>query len=112
MLQILPFRHSLKSIVRKRLALTSLVVSLLLCTLAIPCRVRAGRPLTQAPAAETPSIQAVTSLEQGKPVARELSGGQKHGYQITVAADQYARVTVKQHGMMYWSGVGPDGKRP
>ncbi|HXG68567.1 MAG TPA: tetratricopeptide repeat protein, partial [Blastocatellia bacterium] len=41
----------------------------------------------------------VMALEPGKPIARELAGGQGHGYQITLAAGQYASIIVEQRGI-------------
>lgn len=38
-------------------------------------------------------------LELGKPVERELSGGQKHVYQLALSGGQYATVAVEQHGI-------------
>ncbi len=38
-------------------------------------------------------------LEQGKPIERELAGGQQHSYQITLAEGQYASVVVEQRGI-------------
>src|SRR5262249_32672195 len=39
------------------------------------------------------------SLEPGKPVERELSGGQSHFYKITMTSGQYLQVTVSQQGI-------------
>jgi CHAT domain-containing protein/Tfp pilus assembly protein PilF len=51
-------------------------------------------------------------LEPGKPVKRELVGGQEHTYQIRLSADQFLRVTVEQDGIDVVVVVaGPDGKR-
>ncbi len=38
-------------------------------------------------------------LELGKPIERELAGGQSHSYQIVLTADQYLQVEVAQHGV-------------
>lgn len=38
----------------------------------------------------------VAVLEAGRPVDRELSAGQKHLYQISLAEDQYLRVEIQQ----------------
>jgi len=38
----------------------------------------------------------IPALEPGNPIARTLSGGEAHAYQLTIAAGQYARVTVDQ----------------
>jgi CHAT domain-containing protein/Tfp pilus assembly protein PilF len=57
------------------------------------------------------STQEVTTLEFGKPVERELVGGQKHIYQFALTEGQYVRVEVRQLSI----DVGvllhlPDGK--
>jgi CHAT domain-containing protein len=38
-------------------------------------------------------------LVAGTPITRELSGGQKHVYQLTLAEGQYARVVIEQRGI-------------
>jgi CHAT domain-containing protein/Tfp pilus assembly protein PilF len=51
-------------------------------------------------------------LEQGKPIKRELAGGQTHIYRIGLSADQFLRVVVKQDGIDVVAQVlGPDGKQ-
>jgi len=51
-------------------------------------------------------------LEQGKPIKRELAGGQTHIYRIGLSADQFLRVIVKQDGIDVVAQVlGPDGKQ-
>ena len=50
-------------------------------------------------------------LQLGKPVERELAGGQSHSYQITLAANQYLNVVVEQRGIdVVVTLFGPDGK--
>ena len=39
-----------------------------------------------------------TLLELGKPIEREMAGGQSHPYQLAMTAGQYARVVVEQKG--------------
>ncbi|MCI0420171.1 MAG: tetratricopeptide repeat protein, partial [Acidobacteria bacterium] len=39
------------------------------------------------------------TLEPGKPIERELTGGQVHSYQISLSAGQYLRVMVEQRGI-------------
>jgi CHAT domain-containing protein/Tfp pilus assembly protein PilF len=41
----------------------------------------------------------VRPLESGKPIERELAGGQFHSYQVTLAADQYLFAVVEQRGI-------------
>ena len=38
-------------------------------------------------------------LELGKPVERELAGGQSHRYTLTVPSNQYLRLLARQHGV-------------
>jgi len=52
---------------------------------------RPGAPPAQAPASErgaAPGAQESISLEPGRPVERELSGGQSHFYKITMTSGQ------------------------
>jgi tetratricopeptide (TPR) repeat protein len=53
-----------------------------------------GRPLDPNQGAQEAAV-----LEPGKPIARELSGGQEHRYQLTLAEGQYASLMVEQHGV-------------
>jgi CHAT domain-containing protein/tetratricopeptide (TPR) repeat protein len=69
----------------------------------------------QVPASErsaTPSAQDSISLEPGKPVERELSGGQSHSYKVTMISGQYLRVVVEQRGIDVAVALfAPDGKK-
>ena len=57
------------------------------------------------------TTQEVTTLELGKPVARELSGGLEHSYQIALSEGQYASVIIKQLGVDVVANLlGTDGK--
>jgi len=61
-----------------------------------------GSPPAQAPASERgapQSAQESMSLEPGKPVERELSGGQSHSYKITMNSGQYQHIVVEQRGI-------------
>ena len=52
------------------------------------------------------------SLEPGKPIERELSGGQSHFYKITMTSGQYLRITVSQRGIDALVALfTPDGKK-
>lgn len=44
-------------------------------------------------------VQDTVPLEPGKPIERELAGGQNHVYQITVSTEQYLQVVVDQRGI-------------
>ena len=57
------------------------------------------------------STSEVTTLELGKSVERELSGGQKHVYQLALTEGQYANITVEQRGVDVAARLfGVDGK--
>ncbi|HEY9432845.1 MAG TPA: tetratricopeptide repeat protein [Blastocatellia bacterium] len=52
------------------------------------------------------------SLEPGKPIERELSGGQSHFYKIAMTPGQYLRITVSQQGIDALVALfTPDGKK-
>jgi C-terminal processing protease CtpA/Prc len=51
-------------------------------------------------------------LEPGKPVERELSGGQTHVYTVTLSANQIARIIAEQKGVdLMLSALAPDGTK-
>jgi CHAT domain-containing protein/tetratricopeptide (TPR) repeat protein len=59
-----------------------------------------------------PSAQESVSLEPGKPVERELSGGQSHFYKITMTSGQYIQIAVSQRGIDALVALyTPDGKK-
>src|SRR6266545_2748536 len=72
-------------------------------------------PPAQAPGSERgaePSAQDSISLEPGKPVERELSGGQSHFFKITMISGQYLQVVVAQRGIDVAVVLStPDGKK-
>src|SRR5215813_15547708 len=76
---------------------------------------RPAPPPVQAPAGErgaAPSAQESVSLEPGKPVERELSGGQSHSYKVTMGSGQYLHVLVAQRGIDVAVALfTPDGKK-
>ncbi|MGH9799600.1 MAG: tetratricopeptide repeat protein, partial [Blastocatellia bacterium] len=49
--------------------------------------------------AASPIEQDVHALEVGKPIERELAGGQTHIYQLPLEANQFAHVLVDQRGI-------------
>jgi CHAT domain-containing protein/tetratricopeptide (TPR) repeat protein len=60
----------------------------------------------------TQSAQESDSLKHGKPVEREVSGGQSHSYKITMISGQYLNVVVTQRGIdVAVSLFTPDGKK-
>jgi CHAT domain-containing protein/Tfp pilus assembly protein PilF len=74
-----------------------------------------GAPPAQASASErgaAQSAQESISLEPGKPVERELSGGQSHSYKITMVSGQYSHIVVEQRGIdVAVALLAPDGKK-
>jgi tetratricopeptide (TPR) repeat protein len=76
---------------------------------------RPGALPGQSPASErgaAPSAQENISLEPGKPVERELSGGQSHFYKIAMTSGQYLRIIVSQRGIDVLVALfTPDGKK-
>jgi CHAT domain-containing protein/Tfp pilus assembly protein PilF len=72
-----------------------------------PFSIYADTPQTAVP--QNPP--AITRLELGKPVERELTGGQTHSYQLNLSEGQYANVIVEQRGIdVVVKCFGPDGK--
>src|SRR5262245_6363750 len=59
-----------------------------------------------------PGAQESVSLESGKPIERELSGGQSHSYKITMTSGQYLHIVVEQRGIDVAVALfTPDGKK-
>src|SRR5262245_2073693 len=73
-----------------------------------------GEPPAPAPAAArgaAQSAQESMTLEPGKPIERELSGGQSHSYKIMMASGQYLHMVVEQRGIDVAVALfAPDGK--
>ena len=76
---------------------------------------RQGAPPARTPASERGAAsvaQESISLESGKPIERELSGGQSHSYKITTIPGQYLQVMVVQRGIdVALVMFAPDGKK-
>jgi CHAT domain-containing protein/Tfp pilus assembly protein PilF len=54
----------------------------------------------------------IQTLEPGKPIRRELAGGQQHCYQIRLSAGQFLKATIEQQGIDVVVQVsGPDGNQ-
>lgn len=57
------------------------------------------------------TMQEIIVLEAGKPIERELSGGQKHSYQIAISEGQFVRLEIRRQGISIGALLqGPDGK--
>src|SRR5215831_1119233 len=95
-------------------------LALLLCLfLLVESAARAFAPsprlFAQGSTGPNPIVQGekdVRPLEPGKPIERELAGGQSHAYQITLSAGQFMKVIVEQRGIDVVVGLlGPDAKQ-
>jgi CHAT domain-containing protein/tetratricopeptide (TPR) repeat protein len=67
-------------------------------------------PSGSAPATQATTVakqEEITTLEVGKPIDRELGGGQRHKYQIVVCEGQYMKVEIREKGI----GVGVSVQR-
>jgi hypothetical protein len=115
----------------RRLAIAALSTLILLCTPFSTPRGRrlysiswtpflinlswVGAPPAQAQAGErgaSPGPQEYIPLELGKPIERELSGGQSHSYKIVISSGQYSRIVVEQRGIDITVALfTPDGKK-
>jgi len=88
-----------------------LLFSSLLLAVAVQRTARAGELLSAQQASAVPTTQEVTSLEIGKPIERELSGGQKHSYKMAISEGQFVRVEIRPQGISISATLaGPDGK--
>jgi len=91
-----------------RLASIALAASSLLLTGVGPVQTAADASPSSLP--QVQSGKEVTTLEPGKPVESEISGGQIQSYRISLAAGQFACVTVQQRGIDVVEKVfAPDG---
>jgi len=65
------------------------------------------------PSSEAKSQAEIRRLEAaGKPIDRELRGGEAHSYEIALTAGQYLNVVVDQRGIdVVVAVIGPDGKQ-
>src|SRR5262245_4725237 len=83
-------------------------------SLSVNAYCHAGDPIRQSKQDQSGSghEKDIRALEAGKPIKRELAGGQEHSYRIELNANQFLNVTVEQHGIDVVVQVsGPDGKQ-
>src|SRR5437016_4803843 len=72
---------------------------ILLCSLSIPTHSHAAQ-------------DDIPTLALGRPVERQLAGGQSHSYRVVLTAGQYLHVIVIQHGIdVVVKLFAPDGKQ-
>ncbi len=103
------FRFNLKS--HHRLFSLLLAVSILAAPF-IWAHTRSGSYAQTAAGARAQAEKDVRRLDPGKPIERELAGGQSHSYKITLAAGQYLDAVVEQRGIdVVVTLFGPDGKQ-
>ena len=87
---------------KNRLLLTSVFLALLICD--APARAFVTTGYLQSPD--------LPSLEQDKPIERELAGGESHSYRLILASGQYARLAVDQrHINVAVLAFDPEGKK-
>ena len=83
---------------RSSVRLKFLCSGFLLFALLLPPRAPADQSLAESFAAASGVTDAL-SLAPGRPIARTLSGGEAHSYQLTLAASQYLHALVEQSGI-------------
>src|SRR6516164_1161852 len=79
------------------------------------CPVLLAQDPVPPPSGSAPATQAttfanreeITTLELGKPIEREIGGGQRHKYEIAVREGQYLKVEIREKGI----GVGVSVQR-
>jgi CHAT domain-containing protein len=105
------FLSSIQRMYRSLAVYCSLILSISLPLVQIqasPSMLYAGMV---SPAQEDQQARQLEQLEPGKPIERELAGGQSHSYRVTLDAGQYLRLLVDQRGIdVVVQLLGPDGK--
>ena len=69
------------------------------CALLGLVTVLSGAPAATRVAWNAGQADSVTILESSATIARDISGGQRHVYQITISEDQYASVAIDHQGV-------------
>jgi CHAT domain-containing protein len=99
------FRIRPRQLSRWLMAARLLLVGVALAFAALP-RAAAGVSSLRA------SQNEISPLEYGRPVERELAGGQTHTYQLSLQSNQYIRIAVEQKGVdVTLTLFGPDEQR-
>lgn len=106
-------RHRSPACALKRVLEHYVVLSLSVCCLFLVSETNARAqqsPLPQ-PTGPVQNLQEATVLNQGIPVERELAGGEKHIYQLSLLQGQFVRVEIKQQGIDLGVSIqSPEGK--
>ncbi len=72
----------------------------------------AGQQSEQAKSSSATNQSAVRKLEVGKPIERELKGGESHTYEIVLEPGQFLNAVIEQRGIdVAVQVVAPDGKQ-
>jgi CHAT domain-containing protein len=112
MFQDLAFGFRFGRPVRNILRLTLLVCASFLFAQLISDKAHADGSFSQQPATDAQNAREILTLEAGKPIEREMAGGQKHFYQIALTEGQYLNAIVEQRGIdVVVRCLGPDGKQ-
>jgi CHAT domain-containing protein/tetratricopeptide (TPR) repeat protein len=100
-------RRQLVVRVSSSLSLFTLALSLLVVTPTVY-----PQSNTSSPGPAVTQSASIPSLELGKPIEREITGGEVHSYNLTLAVDQYVQFAVDQRGidLAVWT-FDPNGKR-
>jgi CHAT domain-containing protein len=107
----LGFRFLLGGILRGCLSLACIAACARPAVAQAESRSSPNPPSQRAQSSPTQDSPDVITLELGKPVERELSGGQKHFYQVVLSQGQYARLEMKENGAnIAWVFQRPDGQ--
>ncbi len=67
---------------------------------------------SQSTASSSSPVVSIPGLEPGKPIERQITGGEVHPYNLTLKVDEYAQVEVDQRGidLAIWT-FDPGGKK-
>jgi CHAT domain-containing protein/Tfp pilus assembly protein PilF len=88
--------------------LLGLLPSLALALAFVDVRSQEAKPDAGKPVANATDIR---KLEAGKPIEREMKGGEEHAYEIRLEAGQFLNAVVEQRGIdVVVLVIGPDGK--
>jgi CHAT domain-containing protein len=87
---------SLRSVVPILCALLATISAALANARSTAPQYHAQTPGSQSPALD---LDEIITLEPGKPIERELAGGQRHKYQIALSEGQYMKVEIREKGI-------------
>jgi tetratricopeptide (TPR) repeat protein len=91
--------HFISNILVSNLCSALIALAVFFLSMTAAGHVQADVVASSSSAFEVQTAQEVTWLESGKPIAREMAGGQEHSYQIRLGEGQYASVIIEQRGI-------------